>query len=96
MARPSLPADARRGDGGRAPRYARLIVDAELLANLLHGSMSDGQSQTSRRLVQFNDALSKYGEKSSDVRTIDVVDPQSELRTTVVVDLINRRYDSAI
>lgn len=72
-----------------------LVVDPELLSGLLHGSISDGQSEISRRLTQFNDTLTKHGEKSSDVRTIDVVDPQSELRTTVVVDLVNKRYDSA-
>lgn len=77
------------------PRFARLVVDPELLEGLLHGSVADGQSEISRRLAQFNDTLSQYGEKSSDVRTIDVIDPQSELRTTVVVDLVNRRYDSA-
>lgn len=76
------------------PRFG-LIVDPELLAGLLHGSIADGQSQMSRRLGQFNDTLNKHGDKSSDVRTIDVVDPQSELRTTVVVDLVNKRYDSA-
>jgi hypothetical protein len=43
MARPSLPADARRGDGDRAPRYARLIVDA--LARFL------GAPGAPRRLV---------------------------------------------
>lgn len=72
-----------------------LVVDPELLAGLLHGSISDGQSEISRRLTQFNDTLNKHGDKSSDVRTVDVVDPQSELRTTVIVDLVNKRYDSA-
>ncbi len=76
------------------PRFG-LTVDPELLAGLLHGSIADGQSEMSRRLGQFNDTLNKHGDKSSDVRTIDVVDPQSELRTTVVVDLVNKRYDSA-
>lgn len=77
------------------PRFARLVVDPELLEGLIHGSLADGQSEVARRLGQFNDTLSQYGEKSPDVRTVDVVDPQSELRTTVVVDLINRRFDSA-
>ena len=77
------------------PRFARLIVDPELLAGLLHGSLAEGQNEIARRLGQFNDALSQYGEKSADVRTVEVVDPQSELRTTVVVDLINKRFDSA-
>ncbi|ACC69437.1 hypothetical protein Bphy_0244 [Paraburkholderia phymatum STM815] len=77
------------------PRFARLVVDPTLLEGLLHGSISDGQSEVSRRLGQFNDALAQYAEKSTDVRTIEIVDPQSELRTTVVVDLINGRYDSA-
>lgn len=76
------------------PRFG-LVVDPELLAGLLHGSIAEGQSEISRRLGQFNDTLNKHGDKSSDVRTIDVVDPQSELRTTVVVDLVNKRYDSA-
>ncbi|SIR71626.1 protein of unknown function [Pseudacidovorax sp. RU35E] len=77
------------------PRFARLVVDPELLEGLIHGSLADGQNEVARRLGQFNDTLSQYGEKSPDVRTVDVVDPQSELRTTVVVDLINRRFDSA-
>lgn len=77
------------------PRFARLIVDPELLDGLLHGSIADGQSEISRRLGQFNDALSQYGEKSSDIRTVEVIDPHSEMRTTVVVDLVNSRYDSA-
>ena len=77
------------------PRFAKLVVDTELLEGLLHGSIADGQNEISRRLGQFNDALSQYGDKSSDIRTVEVVDPQSELRTTVVVDLVNRRYDSA-
>lgn len=76
------------------PRFG-LNVDPQLLAGLLHGSIADGQSEISRRLGQFNDTLNKHGDKSSDVRTIDVVDPQSELRTTVIVDLVNKRYDSA-
>jgi len=77
------------------PGFARLIIDPELLDGLLHGSISDAQSEMSRRLGQFNDTLTQYGEKSSDVRTVEVLDPHSELRTTVVVDLVNRRYDSA-
>lgn len=80
---------------GEDPRFARLVIDTRLLEGLLHSSFADAQSEISRRLGQFNDALAQYGEKSSDVRTIEVVDPQSELRTTVVVDLANRRYDSA-
>jgi hypothetical protein len=61
----------------------------------MHGAFSDGQTPTTRRLIQFNDALSQYGDRSPDVRTIEVLDPQSEMRATVVVDLVNRRYDSA-
>ena len=80
---------------GEDPRYARLVIDPELLEGLLQSSIADGQSEISRRLGQFNDALAQYGDNSSDVRTVEVVDPQSELRTTVVVDLVNRRYDSA-
>jgi hypothetical protein len=77
------------------PRFARLVVDPQLLEGLLHGTLADGQNEVSRRLSQFNDTLAQYGEKSPDVRTVDVVDPQSEMRTTVVVDLVNRRFDSA-
>lgn len=76
------------------PRFG-LVIDPEMLAGLLHGSIADGQSEISRRLSQFNDTLTKHGDKSSEVRTIDVVDPASELRTTVIVDLVNKRYDSA-
>lgn len=77
------------------PRFARLVVDKTLLQSLLTGSISEGSDEITRRLSQFNDALSQYAEKSSDIRTIEVLDPHSELRTTVVVDLANRRYDSA-
>lgn len=77
------------------PRYARLVVDPELIEGLMHGAFSDGQTPTTRRLIQFNDALSQYGDRSPDVRTIEVIDPQSELQAAVVVDLVNRRYDSA-
>jgi hypothetical protein len=77
------------------PRYARLVVDPELIDGLMHGAFSDGQTPTIRRLIQFNDAMSKYGDRSPDVRTIEVFDPQSEMRAAVVVDLVNRRYDSA-
>lgn len=77
------------------PRFARLVIDATLLQGLLHSSFADGQSEISRRLGQFNDALAPYGDNNSDVRTIEVLDPQSELRTSVVVDVVNRRYDSA-
>lgn len=77
------------------PRYARLVVDPELIDGLMHGAFSDGQTPTIRRLIQFNDALSQYGDRSPDVRTIEVLDPQSEMRAAVVVDLVNRRYDSA-
>lgn len=77
------------------PKFARLVIDTTLLQGLLHSSFADGQSEISRRLGQFNDALAPYGDNSSDVRTIEVLDPQSELRTSVVVDVVNRRYDSA-
>ncbi len=77
------------------PRFARLMIDTTLLQALLTGSISEGSEEIMRRLSQFNDALSQYAEKSSDIRTIEVLDPHSELRTTVVVDLANRRYDSA-
>ncbi len=77
------------------PRYARLVVDPELIEGLMHGAFSDSQTPTTRRLIQFNDALSQYGDRSPDVRKIEVLDPLSELRTAVTVDLVNRRYDSA-
>jgi len=77
------------------PRYARLVVDPELIEGLLHGAFSDGQTPTTRKLIQFNDALSQYGDRSPDVRTIEVIDQLSEIRAAVVVDLVNRRYDSA-
>ena len=77
------------------PRFARLVVDKTLLQSLLTGSISEGSDEITRRISQFNDVLSQYAEKSSDIRTIEVLDPHSELRTTVVVDLANRRYDSA-
>jgi hypothetical protein len=78
------------------PRFARLIIDTTLLQALLTGSISEGSDEITRRLGQFNETLSQYAEKSSDIRNIEIFDPHSELRTTVVVDLANRRYDSAI
>ena len=77
------------------PRFARLVIDTTLLQALMTGAISEGSEEIARRLSQFNDTLAQYAEKSSDIRTIEVVDPHSELRTTVVVDLANRRYDSA-
>ena len=77
------------------PRYARLVVDPELIDGLEHGSFSDAQTPTTRRVVQFNEALSQYGDRSPDVRTIEVLDSESDLRVSVVVDLVNRRFDSA-
>ncbi|HHX6518075.1 TPA: Druantia anti-phage system protein DruA [Pseudomonas aeruginosa] len=78
------------------PRFARLVIDRALLQSLLTGSISEGSDETTRRLSQFNDALSQYAEKSSDIRNIEILDPHTELHTTVVVDLSNRRYDSAV
>lgn len=78
------------------PRFARLMIDTPLLQALLTNSISEGSDEIGRRLSQFNDTLAQYAEKSSDIRTLEVLDPHSELRTTVVVDLANRRYDSAI
>ena len=77
------------------PRFARLVIDTTLLQALMTGAISEGSEEIARRLSQFNDTLAQFAEKSSDIRTIEVVDPHSELRTTVVVDLANRRYDSA-
>lgn len=77
------------------PRFARLVIDTTLLQALMTGAISEGSEEIARRLSQFNDTLAQYAEKSSDIRTIEVLDPHSELRTTVVVDLANRRYDSA-
>lgn len=77
------------------PRFARLVIDSTLLQGLLQSSFADGQSEISQRLGQFNDALAPFGDNSSDVRTIEVLDPHSEMRTSVVVDVVNRRYDSA-
>ena len=78
------------------PRFARLLIDAKLLQSLLGGSNSEGDEDITRRLIHFNDSLSQYAEKSSDVRTIEILDPESEMSATIVVDLANRRYDSAV
>jgi hypothetical protein len=48
-----------------------------------------------RRLGRFNDALSQHAEVGSHVRTIEILDPESELHVRVRVDLAQRRYDSA-
>jgi hypothetical protein len=48
-----------------------------------------------RRLGRFNDALARHAEAGSYVRTIEMLDPASDLQVRVRVDLTQRRYDSA-
>jgi hypothetical protein len=48
-----------------------------------------------RQLAQFNDALASHADVGSHVRTIELIDPASDLEVCIRVDLSQRRYDSA-
>lgn len=76
-------------------RFANLVVDRKLLANLLFKGATEHAEEIERRLTRFNDALAQHADAGSHVRTIEVLDPDSELDVRVRVDLSQRRYDSA-
>lgn len=76
-------------------RFASLLVDRRLLGTLLSVGVTEQAEAIERRLTQFNDALAQYAESGSHVRTIELLDPESELNVKVRVDLSQRRYDSA-
>jgi hypothetical protein len=76
-------------------RFANLVIDRKLLACLLFKGATEHADEVERRLTRFNDALAQHAEVGSHVRTIEVLDPDSELNVRVRVDLSQRRYDSA-
>jgi hypothetical protein len=76
-------------------RFASLLVDRRLLSTLLSAGVTEQADEMERRLVAFNDALARHAEVHSHVRTIELLDPQSDQNVKVRVDLSQRRYDSA-
>lgn len=76
-------------------RFANLVVDRRLLLLLMSAGAADAAEDLERRLGRFNDSLSQHAEAGSHVRTIEILDPESELQVRVRVDLAQRRYDSA-
>jgi hypothetical protein len=76
-------------------RFASLRIDRRLIMTLLYGGITEQDQEIERRLIQFNDALAQHADKGARVRTIEMLDPESELTVKVRVDLQRRRYDSA-
>ncbi len=76
-------------------RFASLVVDRRLLAALLASGITEQDEEVERRLTQFNDALAQHAQAISHVRTIELLDLDTELNVRVRVDLGHRRYDSA-
>jgi hypothetical protein len=76
-------------------RFASLVVDRRLLATLLASGITEQDEEVERRLTQFNDALAQHAQTISHVRTIELLDLDTELNVRVRVDLGHRRYDSA-
>ena len=76
-------------------RFANLVVDRRLLLHLMSAGAADAADDLERRLGRFNDALAQHAEAGSHVRTIEMLDPDSDLQVRVRVDLAQRRYDSA-
>jgi hypothetical protein len=76
-------------------RFASLVVDRKLLAALLASGITEQDEEVERRLTQFNDALAQHAQMISHVRTIELLDLDTELNVRVRVDLGHRRYDSA-
>lgn len=76
-------------------RFANLLVDRRLLGMLISAGVTEQTAEVERRLVAFNNALSRHAEFGSHVRTIEILDPVSELDVRVRVDLSQSRYDSA-
>lgn len=75
-------------------RFASLVLDRRLLGALLSAGVREQADEVGRRLTAFNDALAQHAEAGSHVRTIELVDPESELKVKIRVDLSQRRYDS--
>ena len=76
-------------------RFANLVIDQRLLLHLMSVGTSEATDDLERRLGRFNDALAQHAEVGSHVRTIEMLDPESELHVRVRVDLAQRRYDNA-
>lgn len=76
-------------------RFANLVVDRRLLLHLMSVGAAEAADDLERRLGRFNDALAQHAEAGSHVRTIEMLDPESDLQVRVRVDLAQRRYDSA-
>jgi hypothetical protein len=76
-------------------RFANLKVDRRLLLHLMAAESGESADDLGRRLGRFNDALAQHAEAGSFVRTIEMLDPTSDLQVRVRVDLAQRRYDSA-
>ena len=76
-------------------RFASLLIDRRLLGTLISAGVTEQADEIDRRLVAFNDALARHAEVNSHVRTIELLDPQSDLNVKIRVDLSQRRYDSA-
>jgi hypothetical protein len=76
-------------------RFASLTVNRRLIEVLLSHGLSDDERAIERQLTQFNDALARHADAGSQVRTIELLDPASDLEVRIRVDLSQRRYDSA-
>jgi hypothetical protein len=75
-------------------RFGSLVVDRLLLEELVSEASAERSPVVERRMQRFNDALARYATRDH-FRTIEIVDPDSELRVRLRVDLNERRYDSA-
>ena len=84
------------GPPDKVLRFAGLVVDRRLIEVLQSHGLSDDERAIRRQLEQFNDALSRHAEAGSHVRTIELLDPASDLEVRIRVDLSQRRYDSAL
>ena len=73
---------------------ASLRVDSKLLMALMLGARAERDPEAERRLLRFNDAMARYATPGKQVRKILILDPQSQSRVHVRVDLEQRRYDS--
>lgn len=78
----------------RQPGAASLRVDNKLLMALMLGARAERDPEAERRLLRFNDAMARYASPGTQVRKILILDPQSQSRVHVRVDLEQRRYDS--
>jgi hypothetical protein len=76
-------------------RFASLVVDRRLLLHLMSAGAADAADDLERRLGRFNDSLAQHAEAGSHVRTIEMLDPETDLQVRVRVDMQQRRYDSA-